>query len=71
MLTAADGVPGAPPVALLRESLWRRHFSGDPHAVGSTVEMSGVRRMIVGVMPNDFKFPNSGEIWLPLHDDGS
>ncbi len=71
MLTAADGVPGAPPVALLRESLWRRHFSGDPRAVGSTVEMSGVRRMIVGVMPDDFKFPNSGEIWLPLHDDGT
>ena len=70
MLTAADGVPGAPPVALLRESLWRRHFSGDPRAVGSLVEMSGVRRMIVGVMPDDFKFPNSGEIWLPLHDDG-
>ena len=69
-LTAADGVPGAPPVALLRESLWRRHFSGDPRAVGSLVEMSGVRRMIVGVMPDDFKFPNSGEIWLPLHDDG-
>ena len=70
-LTAADGVPGAPPVALLRESLWRRHFSGDPRAVGSLVEMSGVRRMIVGVMPDDFKFPNSGEIWLPLHDDGT
>ena len=68
MLTADDGVLGAPPVALIRESLWRRHFSADAAVVGSMAEMSGVRRMIVGVMPDDFKFPGSGEIWLPLSD---
>ena len=68
MLNAGDGVPGAPPTALVRESLWRRHFSADPGAVGSMVSMSGVRRVIVGVMPDDFKFPNSGEVWLPFSD---
>ena len=67
-LNAADGVPGAPPVALLRESLWRRHFSADPRIVGSVATVSGEKRTIVGVMPDDFRFPNSGEVWVPLVD---
>ncbi len=63
-----DSQPGAAPVALLRESLWRRHFSSDPHVVGSFATISGARRIVVGVMPDGFEFPGSGEIWLPLDD---
>jgi predicted permease len=65
-LSAEDGRRGGAPVALIRESLWRRHFSSDPGVVGSMATMSGVRRTIVGVMPDAFKFPNSGEVWLPI-----
>src|SRR5262245_13748927 len=65
-LRADDGERGATPVALIRESLWRRHFSSDPGVIGTLTTMSGVRRTIVGVMPDDFKFPNSGEVWLPM-----
>jgi hypothetical protein len=32
-LRADDGLPGAEPVVLLRESLWRRHFSADANFV--------------------------------------
>ena len=63
-----DGAAGAAPVALIRESLWRRHFSSDPGVIGTMTTMSGVRRTIVGVMPDAFKFPNSGEVWLPIDD---
>jgi predicted permease len=65
-LRAEDGRPGDAPVALIRESLWRRHFSSDPEVIGTMTTMSGVRRTIVGVMPDGFKFPNSGEVWLPM-----
>ena len=65
-LHAEDGRPGGVPAALIRESLWRRHFSSDPGVIGTMTTMSGVRRTIVGVMPDAFKFPNSGEVWLPL-----
>ena len=61
-----DGRRGAAPVALIRESLWRRHFSSDARVIGTMTTMSGVRRTIVGVMPDAFKFPNSGEVWLPM-----
>ncbi len=67
-LRAEDGRRGAPPVALLRESLWRRHFSSDPRVVGTIATMAGIRRTVVGVMPDRFKFPNSGEVWLPIRD---
>jgi putative ABC transport system permease protein len=65
-LRAEDGRPGSAPAALIRESLWRRHFSSDPGVIGTMTTMSGVRRTIVGVMPDAFKFPNSGEVWLPM-----
>ena len=70
VLSASDGAGGAAPVALIRDSLWRRHFSGDPRVIGTSVTISGVRRTIVGVMPDSFEFPNSGEIWIPLVDSG-
>jgi predicted permease len=33
--------------------------------------ISGVRRTIVGVMPDSFEFPSSGEVWLPLTFEAS
>lgn len=67
-LTAADGAAGAPPVVLLRESLWRRRFAGDPGMVGTAIEISGVDRAVVGVMPDSYEFPAGGELWIPLDD---
>jgi hypothetical protein len=63
-----DGARGAAPVALLRESLWRRSFSADPGIVGTVATLSGVKRTIIGVMPDAFEFPTSGEVWVPLGD---
>ncbi len=67
-LTATDGAAGAPPVVLLRESLWRRRFAGDPGVVGAAVEVAGVDRTVVGVLPDGYEFPAGGELWIPLDD---
>ena len=64
-LVDADGARGATPVVAIRESLWRRVFAGEPGVVGSTINVSGTVRTIVGVMPDAFRFP-SGEIWIPF-----
>ena len=68
MLIDADGESGAEPVALIRESLWRRRYSANPNIVGRTISIGAQSRTIVGIMPDSFAFPNSGELWLPLDE---
>jgi len=59
--------PGATPVAVLREDLWRQAFDGDPNVVGRTVRLDGVTHTIVGVMPERYRFPrDTTQIWVAL-----
>lgn len=67
-LIPADGEPGAERVVLIRESLWRRRYSGDPSMIGRRITVGGLPRTVVGIMPDTFEFPNSGEIWVPLDE---
>lgn len=66
LLVAGDGAPGAPPVALIRASLWSRRFSEDPGVIGRPLEVGGDAYAIVGVLPDDAGFPSEGEIWIPI-----
>ena len=68
VLTAADGEPGAEPVVVLRESVWRRRFGASPSIVGQSIQLSGLTRTVVGVLPDTFKFPAGGDIWVPLDE---
>jgi putative ABC transport system permease protein len=65
---AEDGVAGAEPVVVIRESLWRRRYSSDPGMVGRTITVSGEPSTVVGIMPDSFLFPTSGEVWMPLEE---
>jgi predicted permease len=67
-LIPADGEAGAEPVVLIRESLWRRRYSADPGMIGRQLTIGGQPRTVVGIMPDTFEFPNSGELWLPLDE---
>ena len=67
-LTEADGEPGAEPVVVLRESVWRRRFGASPSILGRSIQLSGLTRTVVGVLPDTFKFPTDGEIWVPLDE---
>lgn len=60
---------GAEPVAVLGHQIWQQDFGSDPGVVGRLVEMSGVRRRIVGIMPEGVTFPSETEVWLPLAID--
>jgi predicted permease len=67
-LIPADGEHGAERVVVIRESLWRRRYSGDRTLIGRTLDIGGHPRTVVGIMPDTFLFPNSGELWLPLDE---
>ena len=63
----ADNRPGAADVAVLSDGLWRSSFGGDEHIVGQAIEIDGVRRTIVGVMPPAFDVADQRvQLWLPL-----
>ena len=49
-----DDDPAAPPVAVIGNGYWRRHFSGTPAALGATVTFGDVTYAIVGAMPSGF-----------------
>ncbi len=55
---------------VLSHALWQQRFRGDPAIIGRVIELEGVGRQVVGVMPADFRFPSPrGALWLPLHND--
>ncbi|MBM4183039.1 MAG: ABC transporter permease [Gemmatimonadetes bacterium] len=62
-----EGAPGADPVVILSDGLWRDTFGADPSILGRTVDLNGTVREIVGVMPPDFGHPNrEARLWLPM-----
>jgi putative ABC transport system permease protein len=59
--------PGGEAVAVLSYELWQRAFGSDLSWIGRRVEVDGVPRTVLGVMPPRFDIDAQGvEIWLPL-----
>jgi predicted permease len=52
-----DDLPGAVPVAVLSHRLWQE-LGADPSIVGRQLQLGGLARMVVGVMPPGFWFPD-------------
>jgi putative ABC transport system permease protein len=70
--TDEEGQPGGPKTVMISEGLWRNVFNSDPEILNRTIAVNGQPRVVVGVMPRDFRFPESmGQdvkkgLWLPL-----
>jgi predicted permease len=64
--TAEEERPGGPALALVSHSLWQRQLGGPDDVIGSTLRVDGVPHTIVGVMPENFAFPEYAEVWVPL-----
>ena len=66
--TAEDNKPGAERTVILGYEIWKRDFNGDPNVVGQNVRVNSKPATIIGVMPQNFKFPNFEELWTPLYN---
>jgi len=65
-----DNRPNADPVVVLGDGFWRRALGGDPQVVGSTLQVDGVTRTMVGVMPPGFDLEDAGiDVWTPATID--
>ncbi|OLE15006.1 MAG: hypothetical protein AUI36_38415, partial [Cyanobacteria bacterium 13_1_40CM_2_61_4] len=61
--------PGRDQVAVLSYGLWQKRFGGDPAIVNKTVTLDGKTCEVIGVMPRDFSFLLSAELWIPINFD--
>ncbi len=57
---------GAEPVAILGYSIWKNRYGADPNILGRTLRLNGRPATIVGVMPDNMKFPTNAELWAPF-----
>jgi len=65
-----EDAAGSDNYVILSHALWEQRFGRDPAIVGRSIELEGVSREVVGVMPADFHFPSERtELWVPLHSD--
>ena len=62
-----------PPVVVLSHGLWVRQFAGSRDVIGTSIRLSDVPHLVVGVMPRDFDVrildrSEGLEFWTPLKD---
>jgi predicted permease len=73
--TDAEDQPGATPVALISEGLWRRKFSAAPDILGQTVALDGKNFTIVGVIPASLHLRVPGfrdqDVYAPIRQWGN
>jgi len=62
-----EGAPDGEQVVVLSDGLWESSYARDPGAIGASLDVNGVSRRIVGVMPADFGHPNrDARLWMPF-----
>lgn len=64
--TEAMDRPGAEGTVLISHAVWRDRYHSDANAIGKRVLLNGLPAVIVGVMPENFAFPNNQRLWVPL-----
>ncbi|HEY9428884.1 MAG TPA: ABC transporter permease [Gemmatimonadaceae bacterium] len=65
-----EDLPGATPVVMIGERLWKEQYASDPGIIGSEIVIDGVVREVIGVMPGSFAFPDAGTaLWVPIGID--
>ena len=61
-----DDRPGAAAVVLLGNGIWTSRYGRDPAILGRTVRVNDVPSVVIGVMPEGFRFPQNADLWQPL-----
>jgi putative ABC transport system permease protein len=65
-----EDIPGRDDYVILSHALWQQSFGSDSAIIGRSIEIEGVSREVVGVMPANFRFPSTKtQIWIPLRND--
>ena len=63
--------PGLESVVMLTHGLWQRRYGGDPAIIGKPILINDRPRVVIGVMPPKFRFPEFDELYMPFRWDES
>jgi predicted permease len=61
-----DDKPGAAPVVILGNGIWKNRYGGDPAILTKAIKVNSLVASVIGVMPPDMKFPFNNEVWMPV-----
>jgi len=72
-LPEEDAKPGASPVVVLSDGLWKRRFGADPGIVNRQILLDGLQFTVIGVAPEGFKglvTLGASDVYVPMmmHD---
>jgi len=69
--TRADDTAGSRETAIISYGYWKQKFGGAPGVIGRTFVADGKQRQIIGVLPQNFHFPERPNvaIFVPLQFD--
>jgi putative ABC transport system permease protein len=63
--TESDYDDGSSAIVMMGHGAWVDRFGADPSVVGRALELEGEARTVVGVLSEDFRFPDAAEMWIP------
>jgi predicted permease len=67
---SGEDAPGNDGYVVLSHDLWAQRFGSDAGIIGKSIELEGVNREVVGIMPANFHFPSpKTQLWVPLHNE--
>lgn len=69
---AQEDTPGASPVVVISEGVWKRSFGSNPNIIGKNMILGGEPHIVMGVAASQFDFQDFGpspEIWVPFQLD--
>jgi putative ABC transport system permease protein len=63
-ITPPDGNPDSPPALAMSDRAWASLFNRDPKILGASLNLNGVPRTLVAIMPPRFRLGGC-EVWIP------
>ena len=66
VLLREEDEPGRSRVVVLSYRFWQEHFGSNREVVGHDITFDGMKYLVAGVMPPDFRFPDFAQMWTPM-----
>jgi len=68
-LAESNNAPGANPVVVISERLWRSRFHSDPRMLGKPIRVNRHDLTLIGIVPSSFRGTVNGltyDLWTPI-----